>query len=404
MEPKTTNRKICVLIVDDDANNLQVLGNILKELHYHVEFALDGIEALNWLQQKEFDLVLLDIAMPRMDGFEVCTSIKKNEDLKHIPVIFITARVEIENAVKGFKLGAVDYITKPFNKTELQSRISTHIDLKRSHDELKYYTNELKYKNKLIIDSIIYAERIQQSILPKISNIKKVLPDSFVLFRPKDIISGDFYWFKEINNDFMIAVVDCTGHGVPGAIMSIIGYTGINQAVNEYNLTDPVEILRHLNKFVIDSLHITDQISSVRDGMDIGFCYCDRTKNQLIFASALLKVVVVRNNEIMIFSGARKSIGEVLFPEEHFTNQHIDLMDGDMIYLFTDGFTDQFGGQTDKKYLRNHFFELLKQIAQHPMEIQKHELEKNLLNWMGNANQTDDITVIGFKYNTIKNE
>jgi sigma-B regulation protein RsbU (phosphoserine phosphatase) len=208
-----------VLIVDDNVKNLQVLGGFLKIEGISVEFALDGTSALRWLEKKKFDLVLLDIMMPGMDGYEVCSIIKKNQDTCEIPVIFITAKTDSESVIKGFETGAVDYVTKPFIQSELLIRVKTQLNFSESKRELLYYLNELEEKNNEIHSSIRYANYIQTAVNTS-DKYMKFLPENFILNLPKDTLSGDFYWICKTNGKLIIAVMDCSGHGIPGALMS----------------------------------------------------------------------------------------------------------------------------------------------------------------------------------------
>lgn len=396
------NRITNVLIVDDDPNNLQILGNLLRELGYKIDFALDGIEALNWLSKKQFDLILLDVVMPRMNGYEVCERIKSNKKTCNIPIVFITSKTEIEDTVKGLELGAVDYLTKPFNKSELKARISTHIKLKHATDELKLFSEKLEQKNKFIIDSIVYAERIQHAILPKKESLKNIFPESFVFFRPRDIVSGDFYYIKRKLNTVFIAVIDCTGHGVPGAMMSMIGYLGLNQAINEKNLNKSNEILKYLNNFVIKALNKDEYNNSIHDGMNISLLVIDLEDKKLHFSGALQPLYIIRNNKILEYRGVRKSIGEIDALEQEFHEETISIELEDSFYLFSDGFPDQFGGELGKKFGYKRFRDTLLEMQSNSMEKQGRFVEQVFYNWKVSNDQVDDVTLIGFKYNNIK--
>lgn len=202
---------------------------------------MDGKKALEWTKRKDFDLILLDVMMPEMSGFEVCEHLKANSKTSDIPIIFLTARTDTESIVKGFNLGAVDYVTKPFNKSELLARVSTQVALKKSRDET------LKYL-KLLKDSVNYAEKIQDAVLPSPEILYDVFPGYFILYKPKDIVSGDFYWINRIKNFIYIAAADCTGHGVPGAFMSMLGITLLNEIVSKSRLDNPNQILNFLRK------------------------------------------------------------------------------------------------------------------------------------------------------------
>ena len=341
---KEENRSAEILIVDDDPKSLQVLGNLIKDIGYHVEFALNGKEALNWLSKKKFDLVLLDVMMPEMDGFEVCEKIKSNPEAISIPVIFLTAQDDVESKVKAFDFGAIDYITKPFNKNELSARVTTQVKLKLMNEKLINYSNLLETKNRNILDSINYAKKIQSAIIPDIHTLQQIFPECFVLFKPKDIVSGDFYWFKIRGDKIIIAVVDCTGHGVPGAIMSMIGYTALNQAFDQHKMSQPNEILDFMHLFVMKFLNKTDDYKSLTDGMDLSVCVIDKNTNKLSFAGAHRSLIIVRNEELNAYKGNSWSVGELFIAGDKFTKTEIELEKNDTIYMYTDGYADQFSG------------------------------------------------------------
>ncbi|MBL7884418.1 MAG: GAF domain-containing protein, partial [Bacteroidia bacterium] len=254
----------------------------------------------------------------------------------------------------------------------------------------------IEESNKHITDSIKYAKRIQDAFIPGEESIKEHLKNAFVLYKPKDIVSGDFYWIERKGNKILFAVVDCTGHGVPGAFMSLIGFNGLNQLVNEYNYTQPGEILTHLNKIITNTLkqHVED--SKIRDGMDIAICCIDLDTNKLEFAGALSPLFIVRNNEIIKLKGDKHPIGNFIGVEEYtFTNQEMDLLPEDRIYLFSDGFVDQFGGPSGKKLKYNYFRKMLLDNHQKPMEKQKEVIDSYFEEWRGNFEQIDDVCMIG---------
>ncbi|MCK4664587.1 MAG: response regulator [Bacteroidales bacterium] len=395
---ENSKSKFHILIVDDDHKSLQVLGSILKQDNYKVDFALDGIEALNWLKREKFDLILLDIVMPRLNGFEVCERIKKDPNTKNIPIIFITSKDDIESTVQGFKLGAVDYITKPFNTDELIIRVGTQLTIKKNHDDLIKFSNELEIKNKTILDSIIYSERIQKAILPGKEEFEKLNIKHFIIYKPKDIISGDFYWIKKTENKLLFAVVDCTGHGVPGAIMSMIGYSAINQAVNEYGMDNPGKILLHMHNFIINSLQkTTHPDNKVNDGMDISLCALDKKNNILEFAGANQSLFLVRNKELTVIKGEKFSIGEILLSINEFKNHKIKLENNDLIYIITDGFSDQFGYESDKRYTIKRLKNFLISISKKSIKEQYNMLENEFKKWKGENEQVDDVTILGIQ-------
>ncbi len=270
-------------------------------------------------------------------------------------------------------------------------------------DKVKERTTEvvkqkeiIEETNKHITDSIKYAKRIQEAFLPSEKSISEHLKNAFILYKPKDIVSGDFYWIERKGNKILFAVVDCTGHGVPGAFMSIIGFNGLNQIVNEYNYTKPADILTHLNKSISNTLkqHVED--SKIRDGMDVAICSIDLDNNKLEFAGAFSPLFILRNNEVLKFKGDKHPIGNFVGVEEYeFTNNEIDLLPEDKIYIFSDGFVDQFGGPNGKKLKYNYFRQLLLDNHKKPMPEQKEKINEFFEAWRTGFEQIDDVCIIG---------
>lgn len=257
---------------------------------------------------------------------------------------------------------------------------------------------EIEEQKKNIMDSIYYARRIQNAILPSANLIESNLKSYFILYMPKDIVSGDFYWVNEADGLFMIAAVDCTGHGVPGAFMSIVGYNQLNYAVSVKKARTAGVVLDELNKGVISTLNENKSDSSIKDGMDIALCVFDFAAKKVDFAGANNPLLLIRNNEIIKFKGDRFPVGAFEGSDsQQFKNNEIDLIDGDCLYLASDGYADQFGGPDNKKFMVRRFEELLLQINSLPMEDQKEMLHKKLHEWMGVSDQVDDILVIGIK-------
>lgn len=257
---------------------------------------------------------------------------------------------------------------------------------------------EIEEQKKHIMDSIYYARRIQNAILPSFTLIDKHLKSYFILYIPKDIVSGDFYWAHESDGLFMMSAVDCTGHGVPGAFMSIVGYNQLNFAVNVKKARNAGAIMDELNKGVISTLNENKSDSSIKDGMDMALCVFDFEGKTVEFAGANNPLVIVRNKEIIKYKGDRFPIGafEGNGPQ-NFKNNKIDLKDGDCLYLSSDGYADQFGGPENKKFMQRKFEELLVEINDLSMAEQKEALHKRLYDWMGVNDQVDDILVIGIR-------
>jgi serine phosphatase RsbU (regulator of sigma subunit) len=266
--------------------------------------------------------------------------------------------------------------------------------------EMEGQKEELLLKNKSITDSINYAKRIQEALLPSEQNFKKILPDSFILYMPKDIVSGDFYWINETHNKIFVAVIDCTGHGVPGAFMSIIGVELLRNITNVMGINDAAEILNRLDQGVRDtfSKNINDEAVNVKDGMDVSFCVIDKELNTLQYAGAFSNLYIIRDSKIIEIKGDRFTVGIGYEPEKSlFINHDIVIEPDDMIYMFTDGYVDQFGGPEGKKYKFRRFRHLLLNIHKYPLEIQRKYLIGSINEWKGNLEQVDDILIIGIK-------
>jgi serine phosphatase RsbU (regulator of sigma subunit) len=263
----------------------------------------------------------------------------------------------------------------------------------KQKDEIDSQRSKLEELYTDVTDSIRYAKRLQDSILPPEKLVKKYFPSSFVLFKPKDIVSGDFYWVGKQKNEYMFAAVDCTGHGVPGAFMSLVGSNGLSSAFNEHKLTKPGLILDDLNKYANDSLNKSND-DSIRDGMDITLCSINFEEMKLRFAGANNPVYIVRDGELEIYKTNRFAIGSFTYGEHNYENFEVDLKKGDKIYTFSDGYPDQFGGPRGKKFMYKKFKELLVETVNDSMETQKKLLEDRLAEWMGEEHeQVDDIVI-----------
>jgi serine phosphatase RsbU (regulator of sigma subunit)/tetratricopeptide (TPR) repeat protein len=255
----------------------------------------------------------------------------------------------------------------------------------------------IEEKNKNITDSIMYARRIQTAILPSRESMARVLPESFILYRPKDIVSGDFYFFTESRDRIIIAAADCTGHGVPGAFMSMIGNSLLNQIIKEKGITEPAAILAQLHQGVSNSLN-QNKGTDANDGMDIGLCAIDRSTGKIEYAGANRNLYIRNASGLQEISGDKAPIGGARSETEvKFTNHVIEVKPGDTFYLSTDGYADQFGGPEGKKFRTRRFRELLASLHGKTMEEQRQELERTIAEWMGAHEQLDDILVVGVR-------
>jgi serine phosphatase RsbU (regulator of sigma subunit) len=263
-----------------------------------------------------------------------------------------------------------------------------------------------------ITASINYAKYIQSSVFPKTEDLKSCLGNYFILHKPVEIVSGDFYWVSQKDRKTIVVAADCTGHGVPGAFMSMLGITLLDEIVNKGNITDPGAILNRLREEVIDSLQQKGERGEQKDGMDIAVCTFDQEEMKMQFAGANNPLYLIReadgenagishpqsgnNAGLTEIKGNRMPIG--IFDEmDEFTVHEIEISKGDTYYLFTDGFPDQFGGPKRRKFSYKQFRELLLKTQSQLMDDQKYRLEESLNEWMGVSGQTDDILVIGFR-------
>lgn len=386
-----------ILIVDDNPKNLQVLGGLLQREGLDVEFALDGNTAVDWLRKKSFNLVLLDIMMPDMDGYEVCRIIKNDQGLKDLPVIFITAKTDTENIIKGFETGGVDYITKPFIPEELMARVRSQIHIQKSKEKILSYTKEIEIKNRNIKDSIEYARNIQKAVMDNAVTQTTIVPENFVLYLPKDIVSGDFYRYYMVGDICILAVMDCTGHGVPGAFMSILGITLLNEIILYDRILSPEKILESLRDKIMNSLAQNEDKTIVKDGIEGSVVSYDTKRRILSYAGSFNPMLYIHENNMEVIKADRIPIG-YFEKKGKFTLKSIQVEKGDIIYLYTDGYIDQFGGPEIRKIMTKGFMVLLQKNHSMPMASQKSVLLDFLNHWKSNMDQIDDILVVGIRF------
>ncbi len=290
-----------------------------------------------------------------------------------------------------------------FRSNRIKEKANKNLEDKKQIIEDYSHTLEkqhalLEIKTREITDSIRYAERIQGAILPPDQKWNNILPNSFIYYQPKDILSGDFYWIAEVDSHIFIAAADCTGHGVPGALISIVNFNLLNKAVLEKGLINPNEILDTVNIWLTETLNQKDSESRIKDGMDISLISIDKSTKECVFAGANNPLYLFANDELIEFKGDKFPVGGYIHDEiNHFTNHKIQLNPGDTLYLFSDGFPDQFGGEKGKKFKYKSFKESLALANKLPISQQKAYLNNSHLAWKGEHEQTDDILIIGIQ-------
>ncbi len=437
--------KPVIVCVDDEKLILDSLKTQLQHRFisdYDLEIAESGEEALELLQelledQIEIPLVISDQIMPGMKGDELLVEINKISPKTN--KILLTGQASAEavgNALNNAKL--YRYISKPWEETDLVLTVKEAIKsyykdktiveknealeesikaLERANGQLEDYNvrleslvkerteqviaqkEEIEKKSNSMLASINYAYRIQNAMLPNKKKLLKKFPNAFIYFEPKNIVSGDFYWFSEMNDLFIVAAIDCTGHGVPGAILSMIGMRELNNIIFEYRIVKPHLILKFLHEGVRSMLQ--QEEGSNRDGMDASICAIDKPNNKVYFSGAKNSLVYVNlkeNGEKVInqIKGDPKSIGG--FQKEklrEFTLHEFDLKYPSNLYLFSDGIQDQFGGTETKKFGKNNLINLLTQISHQPPDNQYKILDKTFKDWKGSNKQIDDIMLLG---------
>jgi len=300
-------------------------------------------------------------------------------------------------------------MTFAYREYKIKKRANVYLSLQKS--EIETQKHIVDKRNRDITDSLNYAQRIQHAILETSLGLDKFFTESFIIFLPKDIVSGDFYWVKSKNNQILFAMADCTGHGVPGAFMSIIGTYGLNNLVNELGLTNPGEILNEMSELFKSSFDQTEG-AEIFDGMDIGLCLYNPATRELNYAGANLPLHILRdnskpqptsqivhnNNKFTLYQVKpnKQPIGYI-FEDTHYVTHGIQLMEGDILYLFTDGYADQFGGLYKKKYRYQELRKLICDIAESPLNEQRSILYDSFRFWKADNIQVDDMSFMGIK-------
>lgn len=393
-----------ILLVDDDRLNLMLierhLVNGLKKydsFNYELIKVYDGKEALEVVNSQHIDLVLLDWEMPEMDGIEVLKELKSNSRTNEIPVIMVTSNSTSEHLKLAIETGAVDFLKKPIDSIELVTRVRSVVKISQAYIQIKKQNAEITEQKEQITASINYARRMQNAMLPSNEMLASMSSDFFVLNMPKDIVSGDFYWASIEKNFNFYIVADCTGHGVPGAMMSMIGNELLNEIIKNKKIFSPELILEHLHRGVRQTFKQSESIS--QDGMDIAIVVLDKLNQKLSYAGAMNNLLLINNKEVIDVLADKKSVGGKQLEEERFFTKHeFDISKGDVhFYIYTDGYHDQFGGTEFKKFLIKRFRELIISNFHLPKQEQCEYMKKVFSEWIEGHFQMDDVLVMGVK-------
>lgn len=271
-------------------------------------------------------------------------------------------------------------------------------ELNEANRNLREAKNQIETKSNELLSSIRYAKMIQDSMLANEGSLTSLFPNSFVFAKPKDIVSGDFYWLYQTEAKTYVASVDCTGHGVPGAFMSVLSYRYLNMAMRERKLQKPSEIIAYLNTEINETMQDKMELSEVKNPLNLAICCLDQNKSQLEFAGIGQKILLIENQELQEFRGDTTQRGQAPdFQHKPFTNQVIDLKPKSTLYMFSDGFQDQFGGVDGKKFGSGRFKELISKTAQLEVKQQADSLETAFYAWKNGFDQVDDTLVLGIQ-------
>ncbi len=312
---------------------------------------------------------------------------KKNKEilLLHKENELSAEKLNRQNLIIGFGIGGFIIV------------IAFAVFIFRSYKEKKRSSSIIEEKQKEILDSITYARRIQNALLTSEKYIRNHCKEVFILYKPKDIVSGDFYWGLQHNNCFYRATADCTGHGVPGAFMSMLDINFLNEVILEQNTADPAKVLDLMREEIIRKLNPEDSTEESKDGMDCVLSVFDFSKNELSFAAANNPLWLIRNNQITEYTPDKMPVGKHGDKMKNFTKQTVQLQKGDMVYTFTDGYADQFGGQAGKKFKHRQLQEKIIGISSLALNEQKEIRDKTFSEWKGELEQIDDVLVIGIR-------
>lgn len=436
----SANSRITVLLVDDQEFIGKIVGRMLEPEpdidFYYFKSAREALKTVNSISPT---VILQDLVMPEIDGLHMVYYFRAKEHTRRTPLIVLSASEDPKIKAEAFALGANDYMVKPPDKIELIARIRYHsqaythrlqrdeahqrleertVELKRTNEQLLEQIAERKRAeealqlskkkaekereaaeaaNKKIMDSIRYAKMIQSSLLPNPENIRTFLPDSFFIWMPRDIVGGDFIFTDSFEDGFILSIIDCTGHGVPGAFMTMIASFGLRKIIRDEGWQDPAQILKRLSFLVKTTLQQDTDYALSDDGLDAAVCLVKPADRTLTFSGSKMPLFYVQDKQVHIIKGDAKSIGykksDLKFS---FTNHTITVDKKTSFYMFSDGFPDQLGEKTDRRFGTPRLRELLAEICDVPLEKQRSLLLEAFHTYKGTNERQDDVTAVAF--------
>jgi chemotaxis response regulator CheB len=395
-----------ILIVDDLEDNLFSLNAVLKFEGYIIHQANSGALAIEMALKLPYDCIVLDVQMPEMDGFEVATILSQNDVTKNIPIIFLSALgSDKEKVLQGMDSGAIDFLAKPVDPPLIKAKLklciklsSKYKDSKRVISAIKEEHSSLQEVNSDFSASLRYAQNIQQAILPTAEVINALFNDNFVIFRPKESIGGDFYYVKEVGNEIIFICGDCTGHGVPGAMMSMISSNIIHNIIDTKKIIVPNLILNAMVREFRKAFRNEFSNITIQDGLEVAICTYYKKEKKLQYAGAGRPIIIANQDGIKTIKSSSYGISGNVSENYDFELNEFDIEEGHQIYLYSDGIVDQFGGPKNKKFMTKRFVQLLSSCSNIPMADQKEIIDNAILNWKSGYEQIDDILVMGLKF------
>ncbi|MBL7933221.1 MAG: response regulator [Bacteroidia bacterium] len=401
------DKELRILLLEENQSSADLLTTTLRkaDLKHNLQKVESKDKFIYELDKFNPDVILSNYStngINSLEALEIARS-KKSD----VPFILFSDAVSEQVVEECIRAGVDDYIQKsslvrlPASIKNVFLRAEAKKEkekIESLHEELKVAYTEIEENNKNMMDSINYAKLIQEAMLPEKAVLTNYFPNSLIIYRPKDIVSGDFYWFVERDKKLLIAVADCTGHGVPGSLMSMIGYSMLNEIVNVKNILKPSEILARLNVGIRRTLK-QDKIGNQRcDGMDIALCSIDRTAKTIEFAGANRHLIFFRDKTLDLIKGDKFGIGGLHNESSiNFKNNFLSYDEGDVLYMCTDGYADQFGGTKGKRMMTRNMIKILEKSLSFGVNDQEQLLNHWLDKWQGNYEQTDDILLIGIQ-------
>jgi len=412
----TSNPIYSVLYIDGSEQNLKRFKSAFSR-DYHIYTATSGRDGMKIMEQKTLQLVITDQRIPDMSGIEFLEKILK--EYPDCMRMIMTGTGDQEAIIEAFNRGYIfRYVAKPWNMEDLKMSIDNAMEfynLKTQNRNLVNYledakrnleqklmerTREIERQKENITDSLHYATRIQNALMIPSEELDRILPSYFVLNKPKDIVSGDFYWVSMQSDRLVLAVADCTGHGVPGAFMSILGITFLKEIISQMDNPQANNILNILREQVIKALGQTGKRDEARESMEMAICVIDFKRSVVQFSGAFRPMYLISRGELSVINGDRMPVG--IYEEERasFSNREVPFTKKDIIYLFTDGYVDQIGGLDRKTFKTVRFKRLLKEISHRPMKEQQSILREEHEIWRAGREQIDDILILGVELTT----